>query len=719
MTPNDLLVGLGNITPVYWYCDDKKKDKEKKEIKSSAPFERLEAKIDWAKEHNMGVFFCVNELGDKKNEKGNLRHEANVIRPTAVFADLDEGTYESQIARILESPIQPSAFVKSGHGYHVYWFLDGTTREDLPRWSKVQESVAAFFGSDPAVHDPARLLRLPGSWHSKDAEQKEVTLERCDTTLRYTLDEIEKEFPAVKSEGGMSDIEKLLSKGVNEGERNSSSTQVVGSLLAHYPIPQWESVVWPILENWNLTKCRPPLVTSELRSMFDSISKMELQKRKIAEKGVTTFGENDMIPTVSENNGTIHVQIPIEDGVVKFSFQDIEQSTNKEMEVLLTVQTLVPGSHPRPFTMRVNLYSSSGMEGLARMLGKSFGKDLKWDMMLNTAQGAVTEYLSSRDLSIDLSTIADEAYPMLFDPFLVKDGANLIFGDGGTGKTMFCLRMALSLATGKELLGYVPNEAVGTLFVDYEDCEQTASYRLSKICADPALGLNPKQAKTFIRYLNPQGAPLHTIVPALKKIIQEHHIGLILVDSVASACGAEPEKAEAASRYYNALKSLNISSLSIAHVVKTESKEQAKAFGSVFWHNLARNTWNISTDDENKEGISRILGLYHRKFNNGPKSRPIGMKITYGDRDIRFEESENEVKNKPKEKIVQTLRRYGPMTRKELQTVLVDMPSKTLANNLTLLESSCVIIGDGLRERRYAVKNTSGISDFASYTQRD
>lgn len=713
--PHELLVALHQIRPVYWMVADKK---EEKNLKPSREI-LVQPSIEYAKQEKLAVYFCVNELGDQKNDKGHLRFKENVLRPLACFADFDSGTYAEQLELIASSPIEPSAIVKSGHGYHLYWFLTETLQTDLERWSELQKSIAKHFKCDGSINDPARLMRFPTSWHSKDEEQKLVVLEKCDSTLRYSIEDLVTEFPPIVDLTGTSDVAKVLSTPVEEGGRFAASQKVIGAILNRFKPSEWETMGWPLVKSWNAS-CVPPKAEHIVRQAFDGIVKLEAKKRAAEEKHVVTFADGDMRPQVTEDGETVTVQIPVEEGVAKFAFQNIEQTKSDTLNVLLSVEHLILGSQPRPFTQRINLLSGSSMEALSRMLGKSFGKTLPWEMLLNTAQSALLRFLANRDLSLDLSEVPDEEAPILFAPFLVKDGANLLFGDGGTGKTYFCLRLALSLATGKEFLGYTPQEATGTLFVDYEDNEKTASFRLTQLCADPALNLDPRVAKKLIRYINPQGAPLYTIVPALKKIIAEHHIGLILVDSVASACGAEPEKAEAAAQYYNALKSLNITSLSIAHVTKTEGAKQDKAFGSVFWHNLARNTWNIQGEedpDEEKISLSAVmgeksrqLGMLHRKYNSGPKSPPINMRITYGTNNVRFEEGKPDYWNKDKkleERITNLLRLNGPRNIKELNEDLIDVPLGSLKNRIGKMKQKGTIKKQTDKGGRYYVDNRS------------
>lgn len=708
---NELLAALHQTRPVYWTADDKKRPGRTAHEYLTLP------DLERAKADSAAVYFTVNELGEVKNEKGHLRHNGNVTKPLACFADFDTGTEAEQLEKIASSPMEPSAIVKSGHGYHMYWFVDDTTEKDLQRWTNLQKSIAAHFKSDPNIHDPARLMRLPGSWHGKDAEPKLVSLVKCDPTLRFGLEDLEQEFPPVKDMTGASDVAKVLAGSTEEGGRFAASQKVIGTALNRFPPHEWETHAWPLVRSWNANECKPPKPEHIVRSAFDGLAKLELQKRAVAEKNVVTFAEGDMQPRIDQEGENVIVHIPVDQGIAKFDFGNIEQSKSDTLNVLLSVEYLIVGSHPRPFTQRINLLSGSSMEALSRMLAKAFGKSLQWEMLLNTAQSALIRYLANRDLSLDLSEVADEETPMLFSPFLVKDGANMLFGDGGTGKTYFCLRLALSLATGKEFLGYTPEEPAATLFIDYEDNEKSASYRLSRLCADPSLGLDPKVAKKFIRYLNPQGAPLYTIIPALKKIIREHHIGLVLVDSVASACGAEPEKAEAAAQYYNALKSLNVTSLSIAHVTKTEGAKQDKAFGSVFWHNLARNTWNIQGEEDEEQDRttlgavlgekSRQLAMYHRKFNGGPKSPPINMTITYGMRDVRFDGGKPDYWNKDKKletRVVTALKLSGGRTRAQLEEDLLDVSLKSLKNVLGVLKQKGVIHKEETKGGKYYLK---------------
>lgn len=618
---NELLAGLGQINPVLWYCSDRGEKGKAIELNG-------EPDIEGARNNKQGIYFCVNELGEKRNESGNLRNNANVTRPLACFADFDTGTFEEQLERIVHSPLEPSALVKSGRGYHAYWFLDGTqTKGDLERWSDVQRGIATFFGSDDAVKDYSRIMRLPGSWHCKGEEPVLVTLEKCDPTLRYSLEEIALEFPAPAKAGAMGEIEKLLTGITGKGGRNTGATKVVGILLRHLPMPQWEPIGWPMLQAWNRKQCIPPDDERTLRGTFDSISRSEATRRQSEGRGVPTYTEDELEPEVVVNGDTVSIRERVDDGVAEFEFSELEQSKNRELDSTLVVRLHIPGSHAKPFSGRLNVMSMSAREGFSRTLAKSFGKNLPWDLLLSRAAETLRQHWAARDTSLWIEDAEDEETRMLFHPFLDKGGANVFFGKGGSGKTFISLRIALSYALGIPFLDFTPAETGVVLFVDYEATRGEIKNRLRRIAKGDHLAIPMDSLEKRFRYINLEGA-LPDCIPTLKKIVAEHNVGLLVIDSAVQACGGEPEKADVASRYFNALRSLGVPSLTIAHETKLEN--HAYPFGSVFFWNAPRNIWNVQCDSDEDDRVKQV-GLFHRKNNNGPIHRAMAVRLFHGE----------------------------------------------------------------------------------------
>ena len=112
-----------------------------------------------------GVFVVPNELD------GQGQHKRNVTRSRAGYLDCDSRReVEAARAFVARSGLAPSIIVASGGVHdgvdklHLYWCLDGCPVADF---THLQLTLASRTGSDPAVQDAGRVMRLPGFWHQK------------------------------------------------------------------------------------------------------------------------------------------------------------------------------------------------------------------------------------------------------------------------------------------------------------------------------------------------------------------------------------------------------------------------------------------------------------------------------------------------------------------------------------------------------------------------
>jgi hypothetical protein len=86
----------------------------------------------------------------------------------------------------------PSKVVNSGHGLHAYWLLNeplAATAETINRAEELLRAVCTAVGGDPAVCEVARLMRLPGSYNTKDGGRLPVSVV-VDRPLRYELSDL-------------------------------------------------------------------------------------------------------------------------------------------------------------------------------------------------------------------------------------------------------------------------------------------------------------------------------------------------------------------------------------------------------------------------------------------------------------------------------------------------------------------------------------------------
>jgi hypothetical protein len=136
--------------------------------------------IETASRNGAGAFVMVNET-DGKGQRAS-----NVVKVRAVFVDLDG----APLSPVLDSRLSPHVIVQSSPDkWHAYWIVrDGFP---LEKFSAVQKALAKKFNSDPSVNDLPRVMRVPGSLHTKGEEPfLSHIYQVAESQTRYTLTEI-------------------------------------------------------------------------------------------------------------------------------------------------------------------------------------------------------------------------------------------------------------------------------------------------------------------------------------------------------------------------------------------------------------------------------------------------------------------------------------------------------------------------------------------------
>jgi hypothetical protein len=194
---------------------------------------------------------------------------------------------------------------------------------------------------------------------------------------------------------------------------------------------------------------------------------------------------------------------------------------------------------------------------------------------------------------------ADKEYSVPLLPSLPRTTMAIWFGDGGTGKSLLALHTA----------GHLAKQGIRTLYLDWEwDAAEHRDRYEQLFGAEMPAGLFYWRCDR----------PLPQMSDAIRRAIRDRQIGYVVVDSIAYACGGDPESGETASRYSQHARSFEVGSLHLAHVSKAGNTD--KPFGSVFWHNSARSTWYIEAGETRRprDGISETdLRWHHRKSNYG------------------------------------------------------------------------------------------------------
>lgn len=260
-----------------------------------------------------------------------------------------------------------------------------------------------------------------------------------------------------------------------------------------------------------------------------------------------------------------------------------------------------------------NLLSSRGR--LAKEL--SAHHEAPWPSMLEQVCILALRQLRQGE-PIESLTPTEEDHPAWFvlNPLLYDKNPTVLYGPGDSLKSFFALFCGCLLASG--LSG--PQLAVSpdpwrVLFLDWEMSVQDVRGRVKLLKAgEPRLTREPDYRRCY--------QPLADDLSELKKVVSEGGYDVLIIDSLAMAAGGqELERADSAIRFNAALRSLNCTSLIIGHTPKPqEDQKERHLYGSVFFHNLCRVSWECR-----REG--QTIGLYQKKNNLGPKHDPLGFRM--------------------------------------------------------------------------------------------
>lgn len=285
-------------------------------------------------------------------------------------------------------------------------------------------------------------------------------------------------------------------------------------------------------------------------------------------------------------------------------------------------------------TSKINLLSSRSLNELANRINHQKKLEIpKWNDILSaianqcaaiTSDGGVTE-----DISIEPKTMQVE---YLLDPILAVNEPTTIFTAGGRGKSIFADYIAVLVQYGyadKHGLPFVPSQS-NVLYLDWEGDGETHRRYINAILR----GLEIEE-RIPIAYRNVE-YPLAQVVEAVRDEMQRLSIGLVIIDSqmAATASGTRGmTEAQVASEYYNILRSLHCTTLTIDHVTKdgmTNVNGVTEApFGSIVKYNRSRSQFELKMDDEFEDSDHKEYSLIHRKFNLGRRLKPIGMALDF------------------------------------------------------------------------------------------
>lgn len=186
----------------------------------------------------------------------------------------------------------------------------------------------------------------------------------------------------------------------------------------------------------------------------------------------------------------------------------------------------------------------------------------------------------------------------------------VLFGDAASGKSILAMYIA----------GLLANQGVNVLYADWEFSELEHRERLGRLFQPMPKNLYYVRCDT----------PLSHQVDRLLRLIREHKCQYLVCDSIGFAVDGAAESAEAAMKYFRALRQLNVGSLNLAHIPKQyDDSREATVYGSVFFKAGARSAWFVDRAATNPRNEIRFA-LHHRKSNVGELLPSRGFRVVFG-----------------------------------------------------------------------------------------
>lgn len=160
------------------------------------------------------IYFGVHPSGASKGPSERTLI-ADITAINCLYADIDSKDHTNgkggARAHVQTLNPRPSVIIDSGGGYHCYWLLSEPfiLDTDFKREAaqSLQDRWVTFVGGDKAVHDLARILRVPGTSNFKYDPPEDVKIVAANYKRLYTPEELGASLPMDVHRGD--DVEKV------------------------------------------------------------------------------------------------------------------------------------------------------------------------------------------------------------------------------------------------------------------------------------------------------------------------------------------------------------------------------------------------------------------------------------------------------------------------------------------------------------------------------
>lgn len=405
----------------------------------------------------------------------------------------------------------------------------------------------------------------------------------------------------------------LLVHGAGEGQRNDAAARLAGYFRSiNVPI----DIALASMKQF-ADACKPPMDYGELEAVVRSAWRYQPSKPNYT-------GKVDPAPNVDITVANKARLMWPEQGI--FISCDRIKERSDGLTAWMTITQSDLGEIYGP--VQVNVLQPTFDQRLPKQLMDVHPAN--WASILQHVRSELVKALNAQGESIDMGTYKPQSpSPWAMFPLLRKRQPNLVFGDGGNGKTTLGVATAISVVLNQSLLpAFDVREPGPCLYLDWEtDEDEFASVR-DALLKGHNLEHRLPELQQVLRYRRMTG-PIETAADALAREIGEYGITTIVVDSLIKAIGDNPNDANTARVFFQTLSMFDTSALIFTHISNDSVRQTGsniRPYGSVFWWDYCRNNWFIKRTTEEEP---MKVGLFHSKLNRGKLLKPFGFEMTF------------------------------------------------------------------------------------------
>jgi len=395
-----------------------------------------------------------------------------------------------------------------------------------------------------------------------------------------------------------------------------------------------------------------------------------------------------MQPKIDETS--LGYQFEYEEFKLSIAISHVHLHKDGRITAEVLIETYAPGYSPLLHQSQINLLSTRSKQALCKEMETRY--QAPWTEIIEQTCAIILDRVRRGEPVEYISTSLEGIKPLeyLISPIIPLNQPTAIFGLPGTTKSYLALLCGIlaSLPWWDNPLGLtVPEEPYRTLYLDYESSRETVTRCLHKLQQGLEL---PNLVLPYRRCALPLAEDIDTI----RKMVEETKARFIIVDSLGGACGGDIYAPEPALRFFSALRSLNCTSLVIAHTSKEDSREKS-ILGTILWNAYFRQIWEAKVSREaGEDEISS--GLFHRKSNEDKLLPPIGFRFTF------INEPDNEAVGVEREDVkgVEGFLEHLSLSQKVLE-VLKEQPASLpeLAESLAAKKDTLSIVLNRLKKK--------------------